>query len=310
MPYDFKVDFSPIGDLGKVYREAQAQRAREQAFPQYGGDLGLAQLMLAHDREKFHQGIAERQIKLAETQAEEKPQYMKDDSGNIIEILPRGKGARVLSPTGAPAPTNPYAAGGKPPAEHEAKAGIFADRIASAHKVISENESINSGFGGAVSGVLSNTLPEGITTPLAGAGMLGGAPRQNIMNAQRSFINALLRRESGAAINAGEFASYSKEYFPQPGDGPEVIAQKRERRQQIAEGLMREAGKTYTPPKDFAGSKTNPSAPSWRTKENILAARANPQAEIQGARAAIAKGMPRDEAVQRLRAAGIDPSGL
>lgn len=329
-----ELDFSPIGDLYNTYRQSQRDAARQQALAPYGGDMGLAQLMLAQQRDTrdfdarrgdvaFQHGITERQTKLAETQAQEKPQYMKDDSGNIVEILPYGKGSRVIQPTGGPSPTNPFAAPGKAPQEHEAKAALFADRIASSHNIITKNEGINSGLGGAVSGALTNALPEGITTPLAGMGALGGTDRQNMMNAQRSFINALLRRESGAAINAGEFASYGKEYFPQPGDGPEVLAQKRERRQQVAEGLMREAGKHYSPPKDFVGSKTQavppvqqaiaskPDPNAWRTKEIITAARQNPDQARQEARAAIAAGViDRNGAIQRLRQSGVDPAGL
>lgn len=45
-------------------------------------------------------------------------------------------------------------------------------------------------------------------------------------NAQRAFINAILRKESGAAIAPSEFENYAKEYFPQAGDTEEVLAQK------------------------------------------------------------------------------------
>ena len=49
--------------------------------------------------------------------------------------------------------------------------------------------------------------------------------------AKRNFINAVLRKESGAAIAESEFENADKQYFPQPGDTPDIIAQKRENRE-------------------------------------------------------------------------------
>ncbi len=189
------------------------------------------------------QGNTNRSFELQNKQAEEKPQYMKDDAGNIVEIQPYGKGSRVINPTGAPASNNPYATPGKPMQEHEAKAGLFADRMASAHETLNKHQDINKGAGGFIGGVLSNNLPEGITV----ASPATSDARVSVLNAQRSFINSLLRRESGAAIASSEFASYGKEYFPQPGDTQEVLDSKRRHRAEVIAGLAREAGTKYTP---------------------------------------------------------------
>lgn len=60
-----------------------------------------------------------------------------------------------------------------------------------------------------------------------GAGNYLATPEyQRFDQAKRDFINAQLRKESGAAISQGEFDSAERQYFPQPGDGPEVLAQK------------------------------------------------------------------------------------
>jgi roadblock/LC7 domain-containing protein len=66
--------------------------------------------------------------------------------------------------------------------------------------------------------------------------------RQKYEQAQRNFVNAVLRRESGAAIAESEFDSADKQYFPQPGDTPEVIAQKTANRAIAIAGLKAEAG--------------------------------------------------------------------
>jgi hypothetical protein len=60
--------------------------------------------------------------------------------------------------------------------------------------------------------------------------------------AERNFVNAVLRRESGAAISPSEFESAEKQYFPRAGDPPEVIAQKKANRLQALEGLKAAAG--------------------------------------------------------------------
>jgi hypothetical protein len=65
--------------------------------------------------------------------------------------------------------------------------------------------------------------------------------------AERNFINAVLRRESGAAIADSEFDSARKQYFPQPGDSAAVLAQKKQNRATVMEGLRLSAGQGTQP---------------------------------------------------------------
>jgi len=63
-------------------------------------------------------------------------------------------------------------------------------------------------------------------------------PDQRAYNqAKKAFTIALLRKESGAAISASEYDSIDKAYFVQPGDDPNVIAQKQRARQVALDGL-------------------------------------------------------------------------
>ncbi len=48
--------------------------------------------------------------------------------------------------------------------------------------------------------------------------------RKLLEQAERNFVNAVLRRESGAAISPEEFVSAEKQYFAQRGDGDAVLA--------------------------------------------------------------------------------------
>jgi len=70
---------------------------------------------------------------------------------------------------------------------------------------------------------------------------------QQHMQAERNFINATLRRESGMAISESEFVNARQQYIPQPGDGEAVLAQKQKNREQILNTLTREAGPAYKP---------------------------------------------------------------
>jgi hypothetical protein len=63
--------------------------------------------------------------------------------------------------------------------------------------------------------------------------------------AERNFVNAVLRRESGAAISQGEFNNAEKQYFPRAGDTQAVLDQKAQNRLREIEGFKNEAGKAW-----------------------------------------------------------------
>jgi hypothetical protein len=69
--------------------------------------------------------------------------------------------------------------------------------------------------------------------------------RQKFEQAERNFINATLRRESGAAIAPEEFVSAREQYIPQPGDGDDVVAQKARNRLAVQQSLIQEAGGAF-----------------------------------------------------------------
>ena len=52
----------------------------------------------------------------------------------------------------------------------------------------------------------------------------------------------MLRKESGASISDPERAGQERTYFPQPGEGPEVVKQKAIARQIVMEAMLKEAG--------------------------------------------------------------------
>jgi hypothetical protein len=94
----------------------------------------------------------------------------------------------------------------------------------------------------------------------AGANVALSANQQRVEQAQRNFVNAVLRQESGAVISDQEFENARKQYFPQPGDKPAVIAQKRQNRKTAIEGFKRIAGPAWP------DAPASPSEGGWSIK--------------------------------------------
>jgi hypothetical protein len=75
-------------------------------------------------------------------------------------------------------------------------------------------------------------------------GFMGGpsSEQQQVDQARRNFITAVLRKESGAAISPAEFSNEEKKYFPQAGDTADVIAQKQAARNLAIQAMTVQAG--------------------------------------------------------------------
>ena len=144
----------------------------------------------------------------------------------------------------APSATNPQGAVvpipgfQKPLNDVQAKAQLFGTRMLEADKILSDL-----GKNGKV-----------YSTPGANAPFIGGVINamnteqgQMLDQAKRDFVNAVLRRESGAAIGKSEFESAEKQYFPQIGESDKVIAQKARARQIAIQGVLSEVPKGTRP---------------------------------------------------------------
>ncbi len=65
---------------------------------------------------------------------------------------------------------------------------------------------------------------------------------QKFDQAKRDFVNATLRKESGAVISPEEFDNATKQYFPVPGDKPEIVDMKRKNRELATKNLLSQSG--------------------------------------------------------------------
>ena len=193
-----------------------------------------------------------------------------DRSGRTATPLQGGPGAPgTPSPTAvgtsAPAPTkaptrNPYAPAGKPLTESQSKAFTYATRLHNAERILQNSEIVGAATDPAQA-MRGNV-------PLIG-NYLVNPEYQQYDQAARDFINATLRRESGAAISQSEFNNAYRQYLPRPGDGPEVLAQKRRNRMFAIRGIAAGAGAGFIPPYTFdrQGNIVDYNQPSGRREQ-------------------------------------------
>jgi len=184
-----------------------------------------------------------------------KLQTLQTDNGVMVFDPGTGRMVPAVGPDGQPLGS------GKPLTEYQGKSTGFGMRADAASRLI---DSV--GQGGKVQPSLLKRAAESV--PLVGEGLgmvanrFASPEQQQVEQAQRDFINAVLRQESGAAIAASEFDNARLQYFPQPGDSAEVIEQKRANREAAINGFRISAG----PGAKHIGSASAP-APAGQTAQ-------------------------------------------
>ena len=147
--------------------------------------------------------------------------------GPAVVAQPPQPGGIVATPVqGMPA---------KPMTGEQALAAGFTDRMANSNSLLAGLDS----QGLSAWGSLNEKIPM--------AGNYRQTPEyRQYKQARDDFINAQLRRESGAAISDAEYDRANKQYFPQPGDDAGTIAQKAKNRALVVDAMRRNAGPGYT----------------------------------------------------------------
>nr|WP_247879144.1 phage tail tip lysozyme [Brucella sp. 6810] len=129
-----------------------------------------------------------------------------------------------VSPDGSVSFTQGGAA--KPLTEGQSKDAVFATRAEGALPLIDQ-------YGTALTGVVGNTAGQ-----LPGVGnYLKPEEFQKAEQAGKEFLQAILRKDTGAAITPDETAEYGSVYLPRPGDTPAVLKQKALSRTRALEAL-------------------------------------------------------------------------
>lgn len=119
---------------------------------------------------------------------------------------------------------------GKPLNDTQSKALLFGSRMRESDKILTQlaaegTKTSVPGSRGALGGVINALSPE---------------KTQMLDQAKRDFLNAVLRRESGAVIAETEFANAEKQYFAQIGDDPKTLEQKANNRKLALDGILLE----------------------------------------------------------------------
>ena len=151
----------------------------------------------------------------------------------------------------------------KPMNDTQSLAATYADRMAEANAVVAK---LPASVQTAGQGDLVGSIP------LIGnfaANQVRSADYQKYQQAKNNFIYSQLRKESGAAIGKDEYVAADRQYFPQPGDSKEVIAQKEINRQIAVDGMSRNAGPTYRPTQSRSSTPSSGSGDGTRQRISL-----------------------------------------
>lgn len=159
-------------------------------------------------------------------------------AGQVLVVYPDGTYRPALDKDGKPLLDKTK---DKPLNESQANAQLYGNRMRTSGNIINKLEAE-----GVTRGSLLSNASEGTANVLPS--VLGGnsSKQRQYLQAKRDFINAVLRKESGAAIGESEFASAEKQYFPQVGDTDAVIKQKARNRKLATDTMLSNAGKPAT----------------------------------------------------------------
>jgi hypothetical protein len=226
------------GQEGEAYGQYLDNQAKSMRLANEGQMAGLQAQYLAESDPARREAIAEKIRGVtgkSTAPAQANLQHVETDKGTMVFDPRTGRMMPAVGPDGQPVGS------GKPLNEYQGKSTGFGMRAAESSRIIEEV-----GRGGKVKPSLIKWAAESV--PLVGEGLGMAANRfaspeqQQVEQAERDFINAVLRQESGAVIADTEFANARKQYFPQPGDSAEVIEQKRANREAAINGFRISAG--------------------------------------------------------------------
>lgn len=196
-----------------------------------------------------------------------------------------------------------YIFNGKVPSQAEkqtdgqANAALYASRMREAENILSKPE-IQAASMDRMQ-IAKSKAPLGIGNSLV------TKEYQMADQAKRDFINATLRRESGAAISPSEFDNAEKQYFPQPGDKPEVLSQKAANRKTAMEGIANAASPNFK--EQFFGTK-KPTLGENKAQREPLPKGYSAARAVSEAKQAIEQGRDPEGVKAKLKSFGIDPS--
>jgi hypothetical protein len=135
---------------------------------------------------------------------------------------------------------SPRGGADKPLTDAQSKALLFGARMKAAEQVLEANVAKGVDRPSRVKQFAEGLPLVGQSAAEAANLFVASPEQQQVEQAQRDFINAVLRRESGAVIADSEFDNARKQYFPQIGDDAATKAQKKRNREIAQRGILAE----------------------------------------------------------------------
>jgi hypothetical protein len=238
-PADYKVVGDSLVSVGpqgvkEAYRAPQKPVAMPEALRALAAVYGEGSPEYAQAARQYAQKLTTHQPGVSVTYGSPVPFQLPDGSTGYVQpgnkpgaapqVMSGADGKPIIKPTEEKALT-----------EGQAKALAFSARMLSADKTLAELS--RKGVNVSVPG---SDAPFGVGTAV---NAVQGEAQQMLDQAKRDFINATLRRESGAVIGKDEFINADKQYFPQIGDSRLVIEQKARNRRAAIEGVRADVPK-------------------------------------------------------------------
>lgn len=134
----------------------------------------------------------------------------------------------------------------KAPTAGQQTVATYASRIEQSNPIITSYE-----------GKISGMNPLAFESQKKLPSYLQSGDYQAYDQASRNFINAVLRRESGAVISPSEFENSYKQYLPKAGDTATTLAQKKANRDVVYASLKKAAGSAYESVDSLLGNGAN-----------------------------------------------------
>ena len=188
------------------------------------GGFSYTQEALTKKQQEEQDKELERAYKKAQTQK------LLAETSNVGKVSPKEAEAQMLRLLQIKKLTEEM----EQPKAPQALAAGYATRVRESGKKLEdlESEGYKPGFRDYAAGLLPKAVAPFVQTD---KGQLADQSKRN-------FVNAVLRRESGAAISNQEFENAERQYFPAPGDTKDVLDQKARNRAQVIAALEAEAG--------------------------------------------------------------------
>jgi hypothetical protein len=200
--------------------------------PTFGDDTARRGQDMSYSSAIRGQNMVDARSREANTAGKAPAGYRVSADGRGLEFIPGG-------------PADPARTGEKAPSEGERKAAILLMRLEGSQKQM--NDALKDEPGAA--------KPELIPSMMRGLPFVGGARaeapanvmtgevRQRVESAQLDMLDAALTLGTGAAYTKEQLEGYRKSYFPQIGDGPKQVADKKDRLDNVIRAARVAAGR-------------------------------------------------------------------